>query len=1350
MFPNYYARMKKLILFALFTFIVVTSISAYNLRQISNKDGLSNSAILSIYQDTNGLMWFGSCDGLNIFDGSNVSLYKSQENNDNLSGNLIEDIIETDDGVFWLQTNYGLNRLDKKKKQAYYYPDFKGYLIMRKDKDNTFYILHNDKSVYYYSTETDEFKQISLPELETGNVLNFMIDSNNTLWLFEKNGQIKAYSILKSGTEIQLSLLNSYQHTEKILYCFHENDVVYFIDNSFTLFEYNLMQEKKDYIFNLQNIVTRRGDVSSIIKHGDDYYIGFKTNGLVALRSIPDRIEKFTIEAIDIQSGIFCLLKDKHQDIIWVGTDGQGVYLYFNDAYSIKSSVFNNIPYKIEKPVRAVLLDKESTLWIGTKGDGILKLKNYNHKQNLSDCKMEYVTSENSQLSDNSVYAFAESNKKILWIGHDEGLNYYSYGSGQIRKVDVNYQGHKLKYIHSICEVNDTTLWLASVGMGIIRATIGGSDGNPVLKNIRQFYIHDGSISNNYFFTIHAEKDSGLWFGNRGHGAFRMNPVTYQLNSVQFGKAQNNQLLNDVFSIFKDEQGNLWCGTSMGLVKYTPDAKISVFNEHSGFPNNTIHGILKDSRNNLWLSTNRGIIRFDMEKETFQAYNENYGLKVTEFSDGAFYKDPRTGNLIFGGIDGFVVIDDTGSKTREYYPPVNFNSLSIFGKEYNIYDFFKQKGDQEVLQLNYNQNFFSIYFSANDYINGNNYSYYYRLGELNENWIDNNEARHISFTNMKPGRYTLQVKYLNRVTGQESPVYQVILNILPPWYLSSFAYFVYFILIVISLMLTAYFLVRKEKNRRMAMLEKLRIKHQEEVHESKLRFFTNIAHEFCTPLTLIYGPCNRILNHQGSDRFVVEYTKLIQRNAERLNSLILELIEFRRIETGNRIPHIETLSITDLANDIIKTFAENIESKNIKFEYNIPGKLKWNSDKSFLYTVISNLLSNANKYTNSYGTIKLDIKTDKELLNITISNTGKGIRKENYDLIFDRYSILDNFENRDDNTSISRNGLGLAISNNLVKLLGGEIEIESIPDKITSFVIRLPHIVTTTDEKSGTILPEIILRKEYNEVMKLPVFEFDNNKQTVLIIDDDIEILWLISDIFTESYNVIALDKISGTNDIMQNVFPDIIICDVMMPGLDGISLTRQIKANKKIAHIPIILLSAKHSIEEQIEGLDAGAEMYITKPFNVDYLKISVKRLILRKETLKDYFTSPLSAFDLVEGKLTHKEDKGFLQQVLDIINNNLLEENLSAQFVAEKLNISTRHLYRKLSEICDKSIAEMIRDCKLHVAQNLLLNTKLTIDEIAYKSGFANRATFYKVFAEKFSATPKEFRDKSIQKLE
>lgn len=1336
--------MKKLLLYWLL-FIGITSASAYNLRQISNTDGLSNSAILSIYQDTNGLMWFGSCDGLNSFDGSDVSVYKSAENKNDLSGNMIEDIIETEEGIFWLQTNYGLNRLDKKKKQVAYFPFFNGQTLLSKDRDNTLFILYDDKFIHWYNPASGDFQKISLPELRFTDVLDLVIDRNNTLWLFQKDGQIKSWSIRKTGTEIQLSLRDVYQHDTPIRYCFHEEDAVYFIDNSLTLFEYDLVQRKKDYIFNLENIIIRRGDVSSVIKHGDDYYIGFKTNGLVALRSVPERMEKFIIEAIDIQSGIFCLLKDKQQDIIWVGTDGQGVFLYFMDAYSIRSTVFNNIPYKIEKPVRAVFLDKEHTLWIGTKGDGILKLKDYNSKQNTAG-SVEHQTSDNSLLSDNSVYSFAESHKNIIWIGHDEGLNYYSYSTRKIQKIELSAQGKQIKYIHSICEVNDSTLWLASVGMGIIKADIGGSANHPVLKNVRQFSTADSTSVYNHFFTLYAENDSNIWFGNRGQGIFNINPATYRINSVKFGRAQNNQLLNDVFSITQDTEGNLWCGTSMGLVKYTAASEIVVYNENSKLPNNTVHGILRGSRNNLWLSTNRGIIRFDMGDETFQAYNENYGLKVMEFSDGAFYKDVRTGDLFFGGIDGFIVIDDTGADSKEYYPPVNFNSLSIFGKEYNIYDFSYQQDNQEVLQLNYNQNFFSLSFSANDYINGNNYSYFYRLSELNANWIDNNEARNIAFTNMKPGKYTLQVKYLNHVTGKESPVYQTILYILPPWYLSTPAYIAYILLVIISLLLTAYYFMRKGKRKQQAMLEQLRVRHQEEVYESKLRFFTNIAHEFCTPLTLIYGPCNRMLSYHASDRFIKQNTSVIQRNAERLNGLIQELIEFRRIETESRKPQIEQVSVSQLLYDIIKSFSEVMESKGFYFEHHIQPDLQWNTDRNFLYTVITNLLSNALKYTDYAGTIKMKAATVHDILEITVNNTGKGIRKEDYSHVFDRYSILDNFENKENN-SIMRNGLGLAISHSMIKLLQGEITIESELHKDTSFIVRIPqHELSPLVAGGYNMPPAIVPQESSNAVFELPRYPMVPNKQTVFVIDDDVEILWLICEVFKEQYNVVPFKHIDSVHELFENIYPDIIISDIMMTGLDGISLVKQIKADEATNHIPLILISAKHNVDEQIRGVDAGADMYITKPFNIDFLKVSVSRLIKRKESLKSYFTSPLSAFDLVGGKKMHKEDKEFLEKILLIINANLTLEDLSSKFIAQQLNISVRQLYRKISDIGETTLAEMIKECKLHVAKNLLLNTQMTIDEIIYNSGFVNRSTFYNVFAAKFNSTPNQYRKESL----
>ena len=1342
--------MKRLFILSFVALNYAVSLFAYNIRQISNDEGLSNSAVLSVFQDRSGLMWFGTCDGLNMFDGSDVHIYKSLDNDNNLSGNMIEDIIETEKGVFWLQTNYGINRIDIESKYVNYYSYFIGKIFLRKDKNNTLLILKDNNVLYYYHSSSNQIKKIPLADFNFSNLLTCLVDNDNILRLLFRDGTIKAYSIEQTSEGmIILQKEPNFQLSNSILYAFSNNNAFYYVDNKYNFFEFDTKSAKNNYISPLEDVLASRGEISSIVRYKDDYFIGFKTNGVIRLKNIPEHKEKYVVEDIPINSGVFCIYKDHNQDIVWIGTDGQGVFSLYESPYVMKSFILKNSPHKIEKPVRSLHIDKENTLWIGTKGDGILKVYDFDYTD-FSNKKQQHTTIENSGLSNNSVYAFSSSSKNVLWIGHENGLDYFSYKDRKIKKIQLNYNGKPLKYIHSICELNDSTLWLASVGMGIIGATITGLNNEPTLTNIKQITLGEGKESFNHFFTNFKESEDVVLYGNRGYGLCRINTKTLELSSTLFGNNASNQLLNDVFSIFKDAEENIWCGTSYGLVRYTPkDGKILVFNEQNGFPNNTIHGILEDSKNNLWLSTNQGIVRFDTETETIQAYNMQTGLKVTEFSDGAYYKDMKTGNLLFGGISGFISVVEKNYAPHEYTPSITFNNLSIFGVEYNLRDFCVSKGGQTILELKHNQNFFSISFSANDYIDGSNYNYFYQLGGQNEQWIDNGNRKNISFTNIAPQKYILSVKYINRVTGYESDVCQIILNIQPPWYKSILAYVLYVMLVLVLMGLTVFFLIRRNRKKRLKALTKIRQRHQVEVHESKLRFFTNIAHEFCTPLTLIYGPCNRILS-QTSDSFVKENAQVIQRNAERLNGLIQELIEFRRIETENRKPQIEEVSITELSHDIIESFSEIIESKGFCFEYQIQPNLLWNTDKSFLYTVITNLLSNALKYTNYLGTIRMGVKSKKDSLEIVINNTGKGIRKEDHKRIFDRYSILDNFENKEDN-SVSRNGLGLAISYNLVKLLNGEIAIESELDKETSFIIRIPQNELSKQIENTSEIPEaMLLQMSSSTILELPQYPIDLKKQTIFVIDDDMEILWLICEVFKDQYNVVPFSTINSVEELLSNTYPNIIISDVMMPGMDGISIVKQIKNNKITNHIPLILISAKLDIEEQIKGLDAGAEMYITKPFNIDFLKVSVSRLLDRKESLKDYYASALSAFDLMRGKQIHKEDKEFLEKVLNVINENLLEKDLSTKLIAQKLNFSSRHLYRKISDLGENSLADMIKESKLHVAENLLLNTKMSIDEISHNSGFSNRATFYNVFSAKFNCTPKEYRERKHSKVD
>lgn len=1347
--------MKKLSFYTLIIFISLLSsihAKAYNLRQISNHDGLSNSAILSICQDYEGFMWFGSCDGLNMFNGLGIQVYKPTNERNNLSGNLIENLLVTGDNILWVHTNYGLNRLNKRTKQIDSFNQFKGRYLIQKDKRGNIFIIKENGCIYYYKSNTKTFEKIILKDLVYDRVLNFIITSDNRIQIFTNDRRNPAYSITEDTEgNVQLTEDKPLVHEESLLYCFYERnieDIVYFVDNTYTLYEYHLISKNKYYITNLKNEILKSGEISSIIKHHNDYFIGFKTNGLLRLRYVSDKMDNYQTEDIGIKSGIFCLLKDKYQDLIWIGTDGQGVYMYSNDTYSIRSAVFSSFASNIEKPVRALLLDKEKTLWIGTKGDGIVKIKNYEVNQAPSKFSLEYCNSANTALVDNSVYAFAKSSKNILWIGCENGLNYYSYRDKSIKKIELTVNGEPVKYIHSICELDGSTLWLATVGTGIIKVSLSGSNDTPVLSNAKRITIRDGKDSQNYFFTVYQENDSVLWFGNRGYGAFKLNVNQEKLDTILPDKGIN-QTLNDIFSIIKDSNNTFWFGTSFGLVKHTPGRSDKIFNERSGFPNNTVHGILADSQNNLWLSTNRGIIKFNLEQDNFQAYSNLNGLQIIEYSDGAYYKDEDSDVLFFGGINGFVSVVGTGSAQQEYFPQIQFDNLVILGEGKNIFDFLHTESNKEVLTLDYNQNFFSISFTALDYINGNNYTYYYKLDDLSKQWIDNGTSNNVSFTSLSPGEYTLFIKYMNRLTGMESPVYPITIKIKPPWYMSSLAYIMYIIAIISAVALFIRAIIIKEKKKKYKATMKLKQRHQEEVYESKLRFFTNIAHEFCTPLTLIYGPCNRILSHNGSDKFVRKYTQLIQRNAERLNDLIQELIEFRRIETGNKTPQIEMLSISDIVHDICDSFNDLAESKNIHFEKVIEDSLIWNSDKGFIYTILSNLISNAFKYTFINGFIQVEVYEENRELIIIVSNTGKGIKAEDINKIFDRYSILEDFENREVQKSFSRNGLGLAISHSMAKLLDGTIEVNSVLNERTDFIIKLPEKeVMGLIEGTTPVLPELSIKKDYEPVVELPEYTFDKNKQTIFIIDDDLEILWFISEIFAGEYNVIPINKPLLVDEMLTRIHPNIIICDVMMPGKDGITLAKEIKSDKKTAHIPLILISAKHTIEEQIEGLSSGAEMYLAKPFNADYLRTSVKHLISRKETLKDYFNSPLSAFELTKGKMTHKENSKFIQDIYDIIEKNIMNKKLSAQFIASELNMSSRHLYRRLNEmeVESESPADMIRESRLHIAHNLLLNTKMTIDEVIYKSGFSNRATFFRQFAHKYGCTPKEYREKEI----
>lgn len=1316
-------------------------IHAYSLRQFSNKNGLSNSAILSLYQDHQGVIWIGSCDGLNIFDGTNIHVYNPvNPTKAPLSGNLINDIMETEKDVLWIQTNYGLDRLDTKLQTSKSFTEFKDKNYMAKSRDNDLFIVKDDGYIYYYQPEKQLFQKLEVPQIAFGHVLSTIIDKNNILWVFTSNNDTRSYQIIKNKEEIALTPNNLFKHSEQLLWAFTEEDLVYFIDKTYSLYEYDFGNQQQYFIADLKAEVETRGEVSSIIKQQNDYYIGFKSSGLIVLKYMSDQKIKYQMQDTEIHSGIFCLMKDKYQDIVWIGTDGQGVYMYFNDAFSITNTLLDTPVYQINNPVRTVYYDEEQTLWIGTKGGGILRIRNYSPETNAA-VSFDRISISNSTLTDNTVYCFAPGSANRLWIGTENGLNYYSYQNKQLKAFTVIADGKKVKYVHSINELNDTTLWVSTVGEGIVKVILDKAGSSPSVKSATRIVLDDGRMASNYFFTSFQENDSILWFGNRGYGAYRLNVETEQLTPYRFDNVVNSQTANDIFAIYKNEKG-YWLGTSSGLLHFNED--YSHYHDRADlFSNNTVHGILEDQQNNLWISTNQGLVRFNPKTNTGQTYDRENGLEVTEFSDGAFYKDSRTETLFFGGTNGFVTVKPNAYIMADYMPQINLKGLSIFGKEYNIHDFLHDKKGKKILQLDYSRNFFCIDFMAIDYINGNNYSYSYKLDEVSSQWIESGTSASAIFSNLAPGQYTLLVKYKNNMNGKECEPQKLLIQITPPWYLSNWAYILYFILIALFCILAVYRIVHQYRRKQHRMIEKLNREKKEEVYESKLRFFTNITHEFCTPLTLIYGPCEKILAYPQSDSYIRKYGKMIQQNTEKLNGLILELLEFRRLETGHKVLSIQRLSVSDKLRNIAESFCELAENKNLNYRLDIEPDIEWNTDISCFSKIVNNLISNAFKYTPEEGNITIGLKVENQLLTLNISNSGKGIAKENLAKIFDRYKILDSFEMNGKN---SRNGLGLAICKNMVTLLNGEINVSSIQNEITTFTVTLPELSPTAQEAET---PQKVYAtgplNTNTEPMELEqtTVNFDTSKHTVMIIDDDPSMLWFVSEIFVDKYNVLSFNNAAEALTSLELKQPDLIISDVMMPEIDGLSFAQKIKQNKLWSHIPLILLSALHHEDDQVKGIEAGAEVYVTKPFNVKYLEKVVYRLIKRESDLKEYYSSIFSSFKVENGNCIHKEDQEFLDKVIETIEKNITNPDLSVELLSSDLGYSTRQFYRKLKPITDKSPADIIKEYRLTMAERLLLTKNYTIEEIMDKTGFNNRGTFYKLFSQRFGMPPRQYRE-------
>lgn len=1287
---------KKLSLFLLYSLAIVSNLFAFNLRKtVPDTNG---SIIHSIYQDIRGLIWLATNTGLSTFDGKKVSPINGYKG--------IKDIYQTSKGEIYAETLYGLKILNPDFDFVTVFDAFNNIYFSTVDSKGTSFIIQNNGSIFYRMSFHSNYDDIIVPDIIAINVKAFFVDENDVLRVISNDGTLRSFEIQYNSNNIYFKEMPTKKLAENVLFCFVNENHLYLLDKEYTLRKTDLNTYTTSYIDNLKPILTDKGEITSGIIFKKEFYFGTE-NGLFVIRN-SDAVK------IPIKARITQLLKDKHQDLIWIGTMGDGIYTYSYDQYSIKSNLFSDFSTTFSKPVSAIYLDNKNTLWVGTEGDGIVLLPKYNLDAEITTTE---TLSIKDGLPDNTIYSLYES-EYGMWIGCKSGLAFYSYKSKNITKFhDVSFVD-----IRDIYE-DDLALWLACYGKGITEINVHYINDKPEFQSTKLYSVSKENESLNRFSSICVD-NGNLVFINTGNGVFRISHK--RLDKIEFADDKLSAI-NHIMSINKSDY---IAATDFGTYKVF-SGNVNVYTISSIASKDIVPGQWGD----YWLSTDNGLMVYSTTYNTFRLFDNSYGLTVTEYINGVSFKDKRNGILFFGGVDGFTTIRyNDYDEAMDYMPALSFEKLELFGIERNIRDFTNNKSGKLIFKPD--ENFFSVTFDALDYINGNNYLYYYRIG--NGLWVENGNSGTVSFTGISPGDYEFYIRYYNKMLNKESYSNKLSIRVLPPWYQSVYAYIAWFLLGLLAVYIASYFVIRSRRKRKEEEAKDEEQRRKEEIYEAKLDFFTDIAHEFCTPLTLISGPCNLILNQKNLSSSVQNYANVINRNAQRMNSLISDLMEFKRMESGYRLPEIAKLNISEISDRVTDAFRINASGSNIPIAKQYCSGIIWNSDEKFLTTILINLISNAVKYSSDEPVI-IEINIENENLILKVTNRGEGIPEGHITDIFNRFSILNNGNQND----LQQNGLGLTITGSMVKLLSGHIEVNSTFGEYTSFIVTLPLLQEDVNSSAGnynfteSIIPEV----------KLPPTKYQRKEDrlTVTIIDDDPEMLWLIGNALSDEFNILPVSDSSTVIETLSANHTDIILCDIMMNNINGIELTKLLKSDKSTSHIPLIIISAVHDIKIQTDAINAGAELYITKPFNIEYLKTTIRRLLGRKEDLKDYFASPLSAYEQSMGKLQHMEHRKFLKRVHKVISDNVQNKDLSPDFIATELGMSTRTLYRKLKEVTDKGLLEIIRDGKLAVAENLLSKSKYTIDEIIFKSGFTNRASFYRAFSNKNGCSPSEFIEKN-----
>ena len=833
----------------------------YIFSKIDYQQGLSNSAVLCLFQDNTGLMWFGTYDGVNCYDGKGMEVYRSDfSENKTLSNNIISYIQQADSNCLWIATNLGASRFSSHSRQVVGSYEFDGdYVLHSNQKGNTWALGYN--WISYYNTHHRRFIQVPKPDVVMLNAdYRAFVTDDGDLYMFPyASGDFYRFSLNtfdQDSIATQLTITPTNFHPKPIEYIFYQNGVFCFYDSDKDLYVHDISRKSKIYIRNIAGMVKKYGDIKGIIPFYEDIIIAFRTNGLIRLRTS----KKYEEEIIDQNIRIFSIHNDPRQGILWVGSDGQGVLMY-SKKYSIATNLkLNNLSPNLSRQVRSVFTDKYGGLWFGTKGDGLLHIRDYRNGMQASKTEVYSATDRQDATSyvkwntEFQVYSLVQSEYMDgFWIGTGaSGLLYYSFDDKKMHELSGTLT-ERIAEVHSIYEESDSVLYLATAGSGFHRLVLDRNNKNIRVKSQKRYHFFYEQIDLGLFYSMIPDGDSLIWIGSQQKGLIRFNKKTEEYQVISLHERLHKSA-DDILSLHRHSDGQLYVGTTTGLVCinfHGQKMEANHIGREQGLLNDMIHSILEDDNGLLWLGTNRGLIKFNPENQFSHAYYYSGGVQIGEFSDDAYYRCPYTGSLFFGGVDGLLYLNREAAAAPEYSPDILLRQLMIGRAFAKLGDYYTPDG--KGLQLKGSKVSFSLSFVVPDFVSGNDVEYSYMLDGYDKEWSTFSSSNEASFSGVPSGDYIFKVRYKKDVFDTEYKTHSILIHILPPWYQTTLAYIIYIVFAFAIAFYIAYLIRKYFRNERM-MKKLLRTESQ----NTSLTTDNYKDRELLNNFTLIYRACDQL------------------------------------------------------------------------------------------------------------------------------------------------------------------------------------------------------------------------------------------------------------------------------------------------------------------------------------------------------------------------------------------------------------------------------------------------------------------------------------------------------------